>query len=119
MGDFGLASAVLAAAIVESDTAIEFAAKGELNVGKGQIVRVDTDCVHTDEIRGLYAANIGCGREIGCVYVGTGLEKSHFAIARFNVRDLVIKMKVVLLACHQACLGEEKKCECVAEHGML
>ena len=98
MGDLGRTGAVLTAAIVESDTAIEFAAKGQRHVGKGQIVCVDTDCVLTDKIRGLYPANVGCGRKIGCVYVGSGLEESHFAIARFNVRDIVEKMKVELLA---------------------
>jgi hypothetical protein len=118
--DVGLASAVLASAIVESGAAIELAAKGELNVGKGQIVRVDTDCVLTDEIWGLYAANVVGGSEIGCVYVGSGLEESHFAVAHFNIRNFVKKVKVVLLACHQSCLGgEEKKYECVAEHGMF
>jgi hypothetical protein len=72
VGDVGPASAVLAIAIVENTPAIEFAAKSELDVGKGQIVRIDTDCVHTDKIRGLYAANVGCGSEIGWVYVGSG-----------------------------------------------
>jgi hypothetical protein len=117
--NFGLTNASTAAAIVETETAIECATKGEGNVGKGQVVRVDTDCVLTDIIRGLDGANVGCGREIGCVYVGGTLEESHFAIAGFNVGDIFKKVKVVLLACHNVCLGEEKKCECCAEHGMM
>jgi hypothetical protein len=79
VGDIGLTGAIGATAIVESETAVESAAKGELNVGKGEIVRVDPDCVHTDKIWGLNVANVV---KIGC--------------------------KVVLLACHHACLGEEK-----------
>jgi hypothetical protein len=115
--------AVSTAAIVETGLRIEKAAKADSHVGKGQVVCVDADSICTLKVRRINCANVFWGQEIGRVDFGR-LKESDFvatATARINVRrSFSEKVHVVPFGVnHVVCLGEEKECECCAEHGIV